>query len=470
MALVDKLVLNARDLPTSLWLLLATASAATLIKVFWRPSIPKNAPKWWKKGDWPVLGAIRFYSARADFMLEAMKHTPGGNFTFYIGKKQIVAVTGEEGRKTYFDNRELGFAEGFAELLTGQPQAPAEMDHFNQWFGKTLNAMLKKGQLYKNLGSLTGDTRTMFESLGRAQPCAANPEWRTMDPFYHLYRTVYRLTMRTVGAEEIAEDPNLFEATLENFEKFESLASTTRVIFPWLPTPNHVRRMYKGARLAMVFRSIIDKRVATGKTRDDAIQYLIEQGTSFRNTIAFVIGALFAGLLNSGINAGWIPIFLAQNPEWKERVRKEVDGVVAKKRKTPDQSPADVLDTLTIDDWESEFPLADLCLRESIRFAMPGASFRKNTSGHDIEIGSTGQVIPPNAFATYLLDDTHFNDEIYSDALRFDPGRFLEGRAEDKKTTHGYLGWGVGRHPCRKSFFVFSLLLQMRDSKTRRSN
>ncbi|KXJ96447.1 cytochrome P450 6A1 [Microdochium bolleyi] len=449
MTILSKLVLDAGEVPASVWLLLATASAATLVKLLWRPSIPKNAPKWWRENDWPILGALRFYSARPDFMLNAARHTPGGNFSFYIGKKHLVALTGEEGRKTYFDNKDLGFSEGFAELLTGQPAAPAQMERFSQWFAKSLLAMLKKDQFVRNLDALTGDTRSMFESIGAIEPCAANPEWRVMDPFHHLYRTVYKLTMRTVGAEDIAEDPKLLEETLEHFETFESLSSLTRIIFPWMPTYNYVRRMYKGARLAMVFKTIIAKRKETGKKRHDALQYLIDQGGDLQDVIAFVIAALFAGLLNSGINAGWIPVFLTQNEEWMARVRAEVDGVVAKRRKTPQQSAADVLDTLSIEDWEAEFPMADLCLRESIRFALPGASFRKNLSGRDIEIGgSGGQVIPNGAFATYLLEDVHFNPDVYSDMNTFDPSRYLEDRAEDKKAAHAYLGWGSGRHPC----------------------
>jgi len=241
----------------------------------------------------------------------------------------------------------------------------------------------------------------------------------------------------------------MLEDTLEHFETFESLSSTAHVVFPWLPTPRHIKRLYKGARLAMVFQRVIEKRKATGKRREDAIQYLMDTGTSFKNIIAFVIGALFAGILNSGINAGWLPIFLAQNKEWYKRIQDEVDAVVAKKRTSPLQTPADVLDTLTIDEWESEFPLGDLALRECIRFTVPGTSFRKNASGHDIEIaGSKVEFIPNGAFAAYLLEDTHFDPKIYSDMYSYDPGRFLEDRAEDKKVAHGFLGWGAGRHPC----------------------
>lgn len=100
-----------------------------------------------------------------------------------------------------------------------------------------------------------------------------------------------------------------------------------------------------------------------------------------------------------------------------------------------------------MDDWESEFPSIDLALRECIRLQMVGTAFRRNISGRDVVISkTTGEIIPKDAFAMYLIDDVHMNPEIYPNPERFDPGRFERG--EDKKAYFGYVGWGVGRHPC----------------------
>lgn len=60
----------------------------------------------------------------------------------------------------------------------------------------------------------------------------------------------------------------------------------------------------------------------------------------------------------------------------------------------------DILGRLTLEQWETEFPLIGLCLRDTIRFiSIPGVSMRKNMSGKDIEIGDTGEVIPKGAYA-----------------------------------------------------------------------
>lgn len=113
----------------------------------------------------------------------------------------------------------------------------------------------------------------------------------------------------------------------------------------------------------------------------------------------FIIGALFAGLFNTGVQSAWILCYLAHDPVWYAKVREEVDTVVAKYRTSDDQTPVDVLRALSLEAWESEFPCIDLGVRDSIRLNLMGASIRQNTSGKDIAIGDTGVVVPKDAFA-----------------------------------------------------------------------
>lgn len=142
-------------------------------------------------------------------------------------------------------------------------------------------------------------------------------------------------------------------------------------------------------------------------------------------------------------------IFLSDNKEWFHRVRDEVDASLRKHRTSPSQTPAEILQTLSIDDWESELPSIDLGLRESMRLVTCGAAFRRNVSDHDVAAGSgSGEIIPPGFFAIYMPDDVHMDPAVYTDPTRFDPGRYLPDRAEDKKTSLAYVGWGAGRHPC----------------------
>lgn len=109
-----------------------------------------------------------------------------------------------------------------------------------------------------------------------------------------------------------------------------------------------------------------------------------------------MVGALYAGVLNTGINAARILVYLSTDSHWMNNVRQEVDEVVAKYRSDPNELKVDTLARLTPEAWEKEFPNIDLCLRESIRMNMTGTAFRKNISGTDIPIGK--EIIPKDSY------------------------------------------------------------------------
>lgn len=162
-----------------------------------------------------------------------------------------------------------------------------------------------------------------------------------------------------------------------------------------------------------------------------------------------MLGALFAGQLNSGINAAWILLYLAEDKKWHDRVLKEVESVADRYCSDSSLPLVDRLMQVPVEAWEFEFPMTDLVLRESIRLQLPGAAFRKNISGRPIPLNKEGtEVIPTDAYAAFAVVNIHRNPEIYSDPETFDPERYFPDRAEDKNKQFAFIGWGVGRHPC----------------------
>ena len=163
----------------------------------------------------------------------------------------------------------------------------------------------------------------------------------------------------------------------------------------------------------------------------------------------FILGALFAGQLNSGINAAWMLLYLADNKKWHQLVKEEVDTVASRYCADTSLPMSERLMKVPIEAWESEFPTIDLVLRESIRLQLGGNAFRKNISGKPIPLNKEGtEVIPTDAYATYAVTELHLNADIYTDPNTFDPARYLPDRAEDKKAPYAWIGWGVSRHPC----------------------
>jgi hypothetical protein len=112
--------------------------------------------------------------------------------------------------------------------------------------------------------------------------------------------------------------------------------------------------------------------------------------------LQFVISALFAGQINSGINAAWVLCYLADNPQWMARAREEVAAVARKYNPHSESSLVDQLSNIPVEAWEMEFTFLDCCLKDSIRLQSLGTAFRKNIGGENIRIGD--EIIPPGTF------------------------------------------------------------------------
>ena len=220
--------------------------------------------------------------------------------------------------------------------------------------------------------------------------------------------------MRTVGCNEVANDPILLAKTLSYFETIQQSGTPAGVIVPWLPTLAKLKRTYAGARLYMLFQSIINERKKMGKRDDDPLQFMIDQGDDVVKIIGvsaravtrvrmatdkglqFVIGALFAGQANSGVNAAWVLSYLADNPKWMAKAREEVSAVAKKYNPESTSSLTDQLANVPLEAWELEFNFLDCCLRDSIRLQSLGSAFRQNISKENIQIGD--EIVPPGAF------------------------------------------------------------------------
>ncbi|KAK4082323.1 uncharacterized protein Triagg1_2135 [Trichoderma aggressivum f. europaeum] len=428
---------SPRDWPASALLLVATLVISLLVRLLRRPGLPSGA----SFTEWgvPFIGSLNFFTKRGDFLREGTKRSPNGYFNFYYGSYPIVALSGEKARSAYFNARGLDLSAGFRKLFSAGPDIDRMLGcNMSAYFTVLFKKLTAKEHLVTCLPYLNKDARDAFSAVDTSVP---------LDPFVVLYDLLCKFTHRTVGCHDVAEDPALQEKTMRYYEKLDKTAAI-QVMFPWLPTPTKLNKIWAGAKLHMLFGDIIRERRKTGRKAEDVMQYLMDKGESDLLSSAFIIGALFAGLINTGVQSAWILCYLAHDPVWYAKVRAEVDAAVEKYRTSDDQAPVDVLAGLSLEAWESEFPCIDFGVRDSIRLNLMGASIRQNTSGRDIVLGDTGVVVPNQAFAVYHVSDVHMDESTYKDPLKWDPGRYFPDRGEDKKRQHGYIGWGTGLHPC----------------------
>jgi sterol 14-demethylase len=104
-----------------------------------------------------------------------------------------------------------------------------------------------------------------------------------------------------------------------------------------------------------------------------------------------------AGFFNTRLNTVWNLCCIAEDPDWMYKTRAEIDAIIEKHRRSHTESRSDVLYRLTLREWETEFPLLELAMRETLRFTMSSTLVRKNISGRDIKVGDTDEVIPSNS-------------------------------------------------------------------------
>ncbi len=110
--MIGLLLLNYKNLIASVYAMLLATLCFAIGWLVWRPGFPKGSPKRLAEG-YPILGVVRFFSARRDFYLDGIHQSPSGQFRFYIGKHRIVALSGEQSRKAFFENKELNMPEGY---------------------------------------------------------------------------------------------------------------------------------------------------------------------------------------------------------------------------------------------------------------------------------------------------------------------------------------------------------------------
>jgi cytochrome P450 len=419
-----------------------------VIHTFFLRRLPPNAPQA-VSDNYPITGSFGFWTKRWDWFRTCRDKSKTGNFSYHAGPNTIVGLSGDVGRQLFFDSKALDFAAGYGVLFGHAPKLEAHDDGTgkdddpNNYFHRRLAYLLKNEQFRRKLPTLISDVQDALEAI-RQEPGGIT------NPFQSLYRVVFRLTIRMVGADEIADDPQVLEETLKLFELIDNSVTATSVMFPKFPSPAVLKRSYGGTKLYLIIENIIKKRAASDEKHDDALQYMLDQGDRTFKIVEFIVGALFAGLLNSGINAAWVMCYLATSPEWLAKTREEVRNTAAKYARDTTIPLRYQLDDVPLEAWEAEFPIVDMCLRDSIRLNLLGTAIRRNISGRPIPIGNGNEVIPPGAFATYALGDVHLDPTVYPDPHKWDPSRYLPDRAEDKQKKYGFMGWGLGRYPCRK--------------------
>jgi sterol 14-demethylase len=214
-------------------------------------------------------------------------------------------------------------------------------------------------------------------------------------------------------------------------------------IHPYLPIPAFRRRDRARARLGQMVSEIVEKRKASGYRGEDFLQTLMDAEYSDGSKLTdheitgMLVAAMFAGHHTSSVTTAWTLIELLRHPRFLAQVRSEIRARYAESEEYDFQSLRDLEKT-------------EGAVKEALRIHPPlfillrAALQDCEILGYQVKKGNWVAVSPMVA---------HRDDDVFRDALTYDPDRYGPGREEDKRP-FAYIAFGGGRHKCMGNAFA----------------
>jgi cytochrome P450 len=199
----------------------------------------------------------------------------------------------------------------------------------------------------------------------------------------------------------------------------------------WSPT---WRKSIRGHRtLCEMLRARIAERRAKGG--DDMFSRLCAKQEGLGTIdddglVRLVIGIMAAAFATTSSGLASMAYLLAKHPEWQDRMRTEAFAAGRAR--------------ISFDD-SKQLEVSARVWKETMRL-YPIAPYAARRALHDTQLGPWK--IPAGTFVLGLLAAVMQDGALWDDPLTFDPERFSEARAEDKKHKGYFLPFGTGPHTC----------------------
>ncbi len=192
----------------------------------------------------------------------------------------------------------------------------------------------------------------------------------------------------------------------------------------------------------MLLRMIAERRRAP---TDDILGILVrardEEGAAFsdQQLLGQLHILLVAGHETSTILSSWLLYLLATHPEYRKRVRAEIDAVLATTGATGPSGGAITLDAV------KAMRLLGYVVNEAGRLYPPVGNVPRGTL-KPFTFG--GHTIPAGTRVLVSLAGCHRLPHIFAEPDRFDPDRYAPPREEDKRTPYALVPFGGGPRIC----------------------
>jgi sterol 14-demethylase len=227
------------------------------------------------------------------------------------------------------------------------------------------------------------------------------------------------------------------------YHDLEVGASPLAYLNAHLPIPIFKRRDAARVRMVQMITENVARRRASGASGDDFLQTLMDASYSSgaklseRELTGLLLAGMFAGHHTSSVTTAWALLELLRDPAAYQRAVAEVDRVFGGGRPVSHA----VLRELTY---------VENVVKKALRLHPPFFMLVR-VAQVDWEFG--GYHIPKGTWIVISPTVAHRMPEVFRDPDVFDPDRFAEGRAEDKKD-FAYIAFGGGRHKCLGNAFA----------------
>ncbi|KAI0258284.1 cytochrome P450 [Gloeopeniophorella convolvens] len=378
-----------------------------------------------------------FFRRRYDFLAWALKLTDRRMFQFRLLHHKVVVVSGEQGRRDFFNTKGLDLQEGFRVLSGALPFVQGVTSDLRQQriarIYKRLANVQRNERLTELIPQILEDFSKLLSSWGKAG---------RVDPFDGTYELIFQSTVRCLTSAEIADDPEVVAHLKRLYDDVDSGTTPATVLFPWFPGPAMLTRLRATKKIYDIVVGAIKVRKQSGIAHNDSLQMLLEAGEEPSMIVGFIMGLVIAGSRSTGTTASWLITFLGCRPDLRREARAEVQGLLqshALETHAQRDPTSAALATIPLVVWEEETPVLDSLVRETLRIAQPHVAMRRNV-GPEAHID--GKSLPSGTFAIYPFADVHLDPRLYPDPWKFDPTR------PQPKEDFAYVGWGGGRVNC----------------------
>lgn len=248
------------------------------------------------------------------------------------------------------------------------------------------------------------------------------------------------------------------------FHELEKGTDALAYVDPYMDIESFRRRDQARAELVDHIQGIMDSRVdgTAPNGADDLVDVLMslrgEDGSERYSAdiiTGMFISMMFAGHHTTSGTAAWTLIELLRHPEWFQRVLAEQDQIAADAAAAGEELTYQAL---------REMPVTEAAIKEALRLHPPLIILLRVVTT-PFEVG--GFVVEPGKLVATSPIVSATLPDVFADADRYDPGRYLDSRQDDRDNPWNWIPFGAGRHRCVGAAFammqlkaIFSIVLR----------